>query len=169
MKAAHMPDAITAHRPGPDTKTRRVWDIADQLTEETGRRAQRAEVVSRFVAEGGNANTASTQYHHWKAWREAARAEEAKALPQSAPGQAPARGLEISREGLLLLPPDIRAAMAAPGGGRVTAEVVDGELRISAPAVSLLKAQRLAQKYRKPGVSVVDEFLEERRRLWGEE
>ncbi len=50
-------------RPPSDSATGRVWDIADEKTQETGRKASRKEVVERYLADGGNGNTASTQYH----------------------------------------------------------------------------------------------------------
>lgn len=52
--------------PGPGARTRRVWEIADAVTEEMGTRAERREVVRRFVAENGNPDTANTQYQRWK-------------------------------------------------------------------------------------------------------
>ncbi len=54
-------------RPGPGTRTGRVWEIADERTRETGCRAKRADVIECCVAEGINRNTASTQYQHWRA------------------------------------------------------------------------------------------------------
>lgn len=53
--------------------------------------------------------------------------------------------------------------------GRVTASVVDGELRVISPLAAVRQVQRMAQNYKKPGESVVDEFLAERRAMWGEE
>ena len=58
-----MSDAV---RPLPGTMTRRVWDIAEDITREKGRRAERSEVIERFAAQGGNRNTASTTYYRWK-------------------------------------------------------------------------------------------------------
>lgn len=52
-------------RPGKDTITGRVWDIADQLLQETGE-MDRAAVVTACIKEGLNMNTANTQYSHWK-------------------------------------------------------------------------------------------------------
>ncbi len=51
--------------------TLRVWQVADDITRESGRLAQRGEVIERIEAEGGNRNTASTQYYYWKAARSA--------------------------------------------------------------------------------------------------
>ena len=60
-------DGATAHaRPQPGTLTGRVWELADEITREKGRRAERREVIERYVAENGNRNTAGTQYQHWK-------------------------------------------------------------------------------------------------------
>ena len=53
-------------RPLPGTQTGQVWDLADEITREKGRCADRSEVVDRFVAGGGNRNTASTTYYRWK-------------------------------------------------------------------------------------------------------
>ena len=53
-------------RPLPGTQTGQVWDLADEITRETGRCAERGEVVERFAARGGNRNTASTTYYRWK-------------------------------------------------------------------------------------------------------
>ena len=61
---------VTYTRPGLGTKTGRVWEIADEITREKGRPAKRREVIGRFTAENGNANTANTQYQYWKDWYE---------------------------------------------------------------------------------------------------
>ena len=55
-----------AERPLPGTLTGQVWDIADEITREKGRCAERSEVVDRFAAQGGNRGTASTTYYRWK-------------------------------------------------------------------------------------------------------
>ena len=52
-------------RPGKGTITGRVWEIADQLLQETGE-MDRAAVVTACIEEGLNMNTANTQYTHWK-------------------------------------------------------------------------------------------------------
>ena len=57
---------LDSERPLPGTKTGQVWDIADEITHEQGRCAERLEVIERFAARGGNRNTASTLYYKWK-------------------------------------------------------------------------------------------------------
>ncbi len=61
------PEAMSdAARPLPGTMTGRVWDIAEEITREKGRCAERSEVIERFTAQGGNRGTASTTYYRWK-------------------------------------------------------------------------------------------------------
>lgn len=52
-------------RPGKDTITGRVWEIADQLFKDTGM-MDRTAVVTACIKEDINMNTASTQFSHWK-------------------------------------------------------------------------------------------------------
>ena len=51
--------------------------------------------------------------------------------------------------------------------GRVVATVEAGELRLVSQAVSIGRAQARLRRYRKPDESIVDQFLAERRGLWG--
>ena len=134
-----------------------------------GRRAERGEVVSRFVAENGNPNTASTQYQHWKSHYENLRKGRSANEERAEPGNVERCTLTIGPDGRLLIPARMREAMLLGSSGRVTARVVDGELTIISPQAALRQVQRMAQKYKKPGESVVDEFLAERRAMWGEE
>ncbi|MCY4026803.1 MAG: DUF262 domain-containing protein [Acidobacteria bacterium] len=67
VDAGIEPDPATdPSRPLPGTQTGQVWDLADEITREKGRCAERGEVVERFAARGGNRNTASTTYYRWK-------------------------------------------------------------------------------------------------------
>ena len=160
---------------GPGTRTGQVWEIADAITLEKGRRAQRHEVIERYVAENGNRNTASTQYQRWKIHRD--RQHETSEPPS--PGNDPAssgklrtvepQSLKVAPDGRVLSPLEMRAAMALGDNGRVTARVEAGELRLVSPAVAVRQIQFRLKKYRRPGESVVDRFLSERRAMWGEE
>jgi bifunctional DNA-binding transcriptional regulator/antitoxin component of YhaV-PrlF toxin-antitoxin module len=67
--------------------------------------------------------------------------------------------LKIGDGGRVVIPAEMRAAMMVKPGDVVTAEIVDGELRITSPMVALRRIQALARNYKKPGESVVDEFL----------
>ena len=77
--------------------------------------------------------------------------------------------LKVSSDGRVLIPLDMREAMALGDDGRVAARVEGGELRIVSPATAVRRIQARMQKFKKPGESVVDQFLAERRALWGEE
>ena len=155
-------------RPGPGALTGRVWEIADGITRETGRRAERRKVIERYVAEGGNPNTAATQYQHWKKHHEAAGKDSAPA-PSGTPGALGPQPIRIAPDGRVLIPLEMREAMALGGEGRVLARVEEGELRLVSPTVAVRQVQSRMRKYRKPGESVVDRFLADRRRMWGEE
>lgn len=161
---AHQP--VAYRRPAPGTKTGRVWEIADELTREKGRRASRREVIARCRAENGNANTAHTQYQHWKIWHEQEAAPAAP--PPASPGDVKPQTLKIAPDGRFLVPAAMREAMLLDPEGHVTARVEEGELRVASPVVAVKQVQSRMRKYRKPGESVVDQFLAARPALWGE-
>ena len=154
-------------RPGPGALTGRVWEIADGITRETGRRAERRKVIERYVAEGGNPNTAATQYQHWKRHHEAAGKGYAP-VPSGKPGALGPQPLRIAPDGRVLVPLEMREAMTLEGDGRVLARVEEGELRLVSPTVAVRQVQSRMRKYRKPGENVVDRFLADRRKMWGE-
>lgn len=52
-------------QPRAGTKTRRVWDIADEISKSAGRPAFRKEVLEQCDAEGIVRGTAATQYGKW--------------------------------------------------------------------------------------------------------
>lgn len=153
--------------PGEGTRTRRVWEIADAVTRETGRRAARRDVVEQFVAENGNPNTANTQYQHWKAAFDA-RGRSRETPVGSEPGHVGPQSLKVSADGRVAIPQPMRAAMFLGEDGHVTARVVDGELRLVARGAAIQRMQNEARAYKNPGKSVVDEFLRDRRAMWGE-
>lgn len=155
-------------RPAAGTKTGRVWDTADAITREKRRAATCREVRERYVAEGGNRSTANTQYSHWKAAHGSRVASRAPDAPD-APGNVDPRPLRVASDGRLLIPAEMRQAMQLGEGGHVVAQVEAGELRVMAQLVSIQQVQARMRKYRRHGVSEVDEFLAERRAMWGEE
>ena len=151
-------------RPAAGTKGGRVWDTADAITREERRAATCREVRERYVADGGNPNTANTHYSHWKADYDG----RLGSRPPDAPGSVDPRPLRVAPDGRLLIPAEMRQAMQLGAGGHVVAHVEGGELRVMAQAVSIQQVQARMRKYRRPGVSEVDEFLAERRAMWGE-
>jgi hypothetical protein len=148
------------------SQKRRIWAICDRLHAERGHIPSGREVVDIYVAEGGNKGTGFTQFSHWKKALDEVRPD----APQAAePGFVDPIPLEIDGQGRLIVPPEMRAAMLLGADGRITARVEGGELRVIAPRVAIRRAQEIARKYTKPGVNIVDEFLAERRAMWGEE
>ena len=71
--------------------------------------------------------------------------------------------VKLSREGRVLIPSDVRADLGLSEGMSLGLRVQDGEIRLFDRANALRRAQQIALKYKKPGESVVDEFLRDRR------
>ena len=115
-------------RPGSGTLTGRVWEIADGITREAGRRAERREVVERYVAENGNSNTAGTQHQHWKKHYEAIR-KGSEPAPSARPRTIGSQPFRIAPDGRVPIPLEMREAMALKDDDRVLARVEEGELR----------------------------------------
>ena len=93
-------------RPLPGTQTGQVWDLADEMSREKGRCADRSEVVERFVAQGGNRNTASTTYYRWKQHHDA----QSSALVESAE-----QGRDAGPQSMDVPPLDTRAGFGDAG------------------------------------------------------
>ena len=151
---------VEHRRPGSGGKTAKVWDLADEITREKRRLAKVGEVRERYVAEGGSPNTANTQYYRWKAGG-------AAAAPDSSADALP-RTLRVAPDGRLLIPAEMREAMGLGKDGAVTARVEGGELRLLSRAVAIRQVQARLRGRKRPGESVVDRFLAERRATWGE-
>lgn len=145
-----------------------VREACEAFLARHGRMPERDEVVGEFVAQGANRESVRSEVSRWRS---------AKRSAEGAGGAANRDdddandyvALNVSADGRLLIPAKLREAMMLDGDGRVTASVVDGELRVVSPLAAVRQVQKMAQKYKKPGESVVDEFLAERRAMWGEE
>ncbi len=77
--------------------------------------------------------------------------------------------LTIGGNGRVVIPKNLREAMGIGEDGKVTARIVDGELRLMSLDTALLGAQAAFAHLKKDGESIVDEFIAERRAMWGEE
>ena len=142
--------------------------IPDEISLERGRRAERREVRERVLAEGGNGNTANTQYQRWKENYAVRLGDRAPSV--SGPGRdASPQPLRVAPDGRFVIPLEMRRAMQLGEDGQVSARVEAGELRLLSQAVALRRVQSRLRRYKKPGESVVDQFLAERRAMWGEE
>lgn len=71
--------------------------------------------------------------------------------------------LQIGADGRVLIPVDLRRQMKIDDSGRLTARIIDGELRLVTPALALERLQALVRRQDKGTGSVVDELIAERR------
>ena len=71
--------------------------------------------------------------------------------------------LRINENGRVVIPASFRKALGINPGDEVILQLGDDELRITTMKRRIERAQRHARRYLKPGVSIVDEFLAERR------
>jgi len=132
-----------------------VWEIADHLTRNNGRTATRGEVVRQFASEGGNPNTASTQFHKWKQAQHSA-----APVPRSRPMRF---SVQVKDAGRILLPADVREALGVSEGDTLQAVVEDGELRLVTPLSALRRLQDMVASKPADQRGSVDDFLLSRR------
>jgi bifunctional DNA-binding transcriptional regulator/antitoxin component of YhaV-PrlF toxin-antitoxin module len=90
------------------------------------------------------------------------RAEDGGAHTAGIGSTAPAQ-FAVGADGRIVIPVDMRAAMQIGADGKVTARVVDGELRVIAPAVAIRRAQEMVRNAIPSGASLADELIAERR------
>lgn len=149
----------SAPRPSFGTKTGRIWEIADEITRETGRIAKRQAVIDAFRKEGGNPNTASTQYSQWHAYK--------KANPQTINSDFFKNELAIQlvmgRDGRILIPIELRERMALKGEALLNVTLKNGELIITTPKSALEALRNIISQTDNSTTSIVSELLEDRR------
>ena len=75
----------------------------------------------------------------------------------------------VDENGRVVIPATFRKALGINEGDEVVLRIVDDELRIIALKRRLERAQRLLRKHIKPGKSLVDELITERRQAAGNE
>jgi AbrB family looped-hinge helix DNA binding protein len=71
--------------------------------------------------------------------------------------------LRINQNGRLVIPASFRKALGIKPGDEVILQLENDELRITTMKHRIERAQRRARRYVKPGVSLVDELIAERR------
>jgi len=71
--------------------------------------------------------------------------------------------LRINENGRVVIPATFRKALGINPGDEVILRLDDDELRITTMKRRIERAQRNVRKYVKPGVSLVDELIAERR------
>ena len=71
--------------------------------------------------------------------------------------------LRINENGRVVIPASFRKALGISPGDEILLRLEDDELRISTLKGRLERARRHVRKYVKPGVSLVDELIADRR------
>jgi len=69
----------------------------------------------------------------------------------------------VSQNGRIVIPASFRKTLGIKAGDEVLLRLQDHELRITTQQRRIQQAQRRARRYVKPGTSLVDELLTERR------
>ena len=72
--------------------------------------------------------------------------------------------IKVPANGRVVIPADFREALGIAKGGELIFRWEDDELRIATMKRSIERAQRHVRQYIKPGVSLVDELIADRRR-----
>ena len=71
--------------------------------------------------------------------------------------------VKLDKAGRLMVPRKLRRELGINQNSRLLVRVEDGGLRVETREVALRRLQEYMRKFKKPGESVVDEFLAERR------
>jgi AbrB family looped-hinge helix DNA binding protein len=69
----------------------------------------------------------------------------------------------VNENGRMVIPASFRKALGIHAGDEVVLRIEDDELRVSTLKRRLERAQRLVRKHVKPGTSLADELIAERR------
>jgi AbrB family looped-hinge helix DNA binding protein len=72
--------------------------------------------------------------------------------------------LNVTENGRVVIPAEFRKALGIHKGGQILVWMEDDELRMTTMQRRIENAQRMVRKYVKPGVSLVDELIADRRR-----
>ena len=71
--------------------------------------------------------------------------------------------VRMNEDGRVVIPAAFRKALGIEAGDEVVLRIQDDELRITTQQRRIQRARRRARQYVKPGTSLVDELLAERR------
>ncbi len=77
--------------------------------------------------------------------------------------------LRVNENGRVVIPASFRKALGINVGDELVLRIEDDELRITTLKRRLQRAQGLVRKHVKPGTSLVDELIAERREASGHE
>ena len=73
------------------------------------------------------------------------------------------RSIPVAENGRMNLPADVRRRMGLKGAGRITIEEFEDHFEIRSFEQRMKQIDALMKPYRRPGRSVVDEFIADRR------
>ncbi len=71
--------------------------------------------------------------------------------------------IRINENGRVVIPASFRKALGVDAGDEVVLRIEDDELRITTPKRLIERAQKRVRRYMKPGRSLADELIAERR------
>lgn len=71
--------------------------------------------------------------------------------------------MRVNENGRVVIPASFRKRLGIHVGDEVVLQIQDDELRVTTLKRSIERAQRLVRKHVKPGTSLVDELIAERR------
>jgi AbrB family looped-hinge helix DNA binding protein len=71
--------------------------------------------------------------------------------------------MRVNENGRVVIPASFRKRLGIRVGDEVVLQIEDDELRITTLKRNIARAQRLVRKHVKPGTSLVDELIAERR------
>jgi len=72
--------------------------------------------------------------------------------------------LRVNENGRVVIPAEFRKALGISAGDEVIVRLEDDELKITTVKGRIARAQRLVRQYIKPGRSLADELIAERKR-----
>ena len=72
--------------------------------------------------------------------------------------------VKVNENGRVVIPASFRKALGIEAGDEVILRLEDDELRMTTMERRIRAAQHMVRKYVKPGVSLVDELIADRRR-----
>lgn len=106
------------------------------------------------------------RYQHVRNVLVAGRSSRAASGQAKEPSEATSRlkaRVQVGSGGRVVIPAEMRTAMGVGEGDILSAQVIDGELRLLSQEMAIRKAQELVRRYIPEGVSLVDQLIEERR------